>query len=28
VFNICVGWDGLQANGNGFVPLSLAQFSL
>ncbi len=28
VFNICVGWDGLQADENGFVPLSLAQFSL
>ena len=28
VFNICIGWDGLRADENGFVPLSLAQFSL
>ena len=27
VFNICVGWNGLQADENGFMPLSLAQFS-
>ena len=28
LFNICVSWDGLQADENGFVPLSMAQFSL
>ena len=27
-FNICVGWNGLRADENGFVPLSLAQFGL
>lgn len=28
LFNLCVSWDGLPADANGFVPLSLAQFSL
>ncbi len=28
VFNICIAWNGLQADERGFVPLSLAQFSL
>ena len=28
VFNICIGWNGPQADENGFVPFSLAQFSL
>ncbi len=28
VFNLCISWNGLQADENGFVPLSMAQFSL
>ena len=28
MFNVLVQWDGLQADENGFVPLSIAQFSL
>ena len=28
LFNILVQWDGLSINDNGFVPLSIAQFSL
>jgi hypothetical protein len=28
VFNLLVQWDGLPANDDGFVPLSIAQFSL
>ncbi len=27
-FNLLVAWDGLKALDNGFVPLSIAQFSL
>lgn len=27
-FNICVQWDGLKANDDGFIPLTLAPFSL
>ena len=28
VFNLLVQWDGLPANEDGFVPLSMAQFTL
>ena len=28
LFNLLVQWDGLPANEDGFVPLSIAQFSL
>ena len=28
VFNLLVQWDGLPANEDGFVPLSIAQFTL
>ncbi len=28
LFNLCIGWDGLPADENGFVPLSMARFSL
>jgi len=28
LFNLLVQWDGLPADENGFVPLSIAQFSL
>ena len=27
-FNLLIGWSGLSANGDGFVPLSIAEFSL
>jgi hypothetical protein len=27
-FNVLVQWHGLQPNGAGFVPLSIAEFSL
>jgi len=27
-FNLLVQWDGLHANEDGFVPLSIAEFSL
>jgi hypothetical protein len=27
-FNLLIGWFGLQANADGFVPLSIAEFSL
>ncbi len=27
-FNLCVQWNGLQPDENGFVPLSLVQFAL
>lgn len=27
-YNICVQWRGLQPNENGFIPLSIAEFSL
>jgi len=27
-FNVLVQWHGLQPNASGFVPLSLAEFSL
>jgi hypothetical protein len=27
-FNLLVAWDGLPATDDGFVPLSIAQFSL
>ncbi|HWP45728.1 MAG TPA: hypothetical protein VNM22_01080, partial [Candidatus Limnocylindrales bacterium] len=28
MFNVLVQWDGLQVNDDGFVPLSIARFSL
>ena len=28
LFNILVQWDGLSIEDDGFVPLSIAQFSL
>ena len=28
LFNLLVQWDGLPADEDGFVPLSIAQFSL
>ena len=28
MFNLLVQWHGLQADENGFVQLSIAQFSL
>ena len=28
VFNVLIQWDGLPADADGFVPLSIAQFSL
>ena len=28
LFNLLVQWDGLPSNDDGFVPLSIAQFSL
>jgi hypothetical protein len=28
VFNVLVQWHGLQPNASGFVPLSIAEFSL
>ena len=28
VFNVLVQWYGLQPNASGFVPLSIAEFSL
>jgi hypothetical protein len=28
LFNILVQWHGFQPGGNGFVPLSIAEFSL
>lgn len=28
LFNILTQWDGLQPDETGFVPLSIAQFSL
>ncbi len=28
VFNLLVQWDGLPVDDDGFVPLSIAQFSL
>jgi len=28
LFNLLVQWDGLPADQDGFVPLSIAQFSL
>jgi hypothetical protein len=27
-FNVLVQWDGLRPNASGFVPLSIAEFSL
>jgi len=27
-FNVLVQWHGLQPNASGFVPLSIAEFSL
>jgi len=27
-FNVLVQWHGLQPNASGFVPLSMAEFSL
>ncbi|HWP45727.1 MAG TPA: hypothetical protein VNM22_01075, partial [Candidatus Limnocylindrales bacterium] len=28
MFNVLVQWDGLQVNEDGFIPLSIARFSL
>ena len=28
LFNLLVQWDGLPSNSDGFVPLSIAQFTL
>ena len=28
VFNVLVQWHGLRPNASGFVPLSIAEFSL
>jgi hypothetical protein len=28
VFNLCIGWIGMPSDASGFVPLSMAQFSL
>jgi len=28
VFNVLVQWHGLQPHASGFVPLSIAEFSL
>lgn len=27
-FNLLIAWDGLPAQDNGFVPLSIAEFNL
>jgi hypothetical protein len=27
-FNLLVQWNGLKADENGFVPISIAEFSL
>lgn len=27
-FNLLIAWDGLPHDGNGFVPLSIAEFNL
>ncbi len=28
LFNVLVQWDGLEPDENGFIPLSIAEFSL
>jgi hypothetical protein len=28
LFNVLVSWHGLEPNKSGFVPLSIAEFSL